>query len=524
MKRFDLAWLVAKRELIDQMRDWRILIPMIILTLFFPYLMNVAARYTINYVNQFGAELIAERLLPFLILVVGFFPVTVSLVVALEAFVGEKERGTIEPLLSSPLEDWHLYIGKLLAGTIVPLTVSYIGIGIYMFGLYWQGIKWPAWNFTIQTLALTVAQTVLMVSAAIVISTQSTSVRAANLLASFIVIPVALLIQGESALMFWGTNDVLWWAVLGVSIMSALLIRLGLVHFKRESLLGREIDMLNLAWVWGTFRRAFTGSDEPAALTHYLRSIWKKTQARTAPTENRQSEIDNSLSLSAALWLDLNRVLRWYRIEVPLALRGMQTAIWLTLGLGVLGAALTYFYVDSQLPTGAALSEEALKDAMKAIRALLLDEGGTRLSAGTLFWHNLRVELLMMAAGVFSFGVLGLLVFLGNFSLVGGVLAATQLVGLSPLMVFLAGILPHGIVELPSVILAAAAVLYMGVRLVTPLEGKSIGETMIFTLAEVLKVFFAVCIPLLLLAGLIEANLTPRILLAVLGRAIDLQP
>jgi len=105
MKRFDLAWLVAKRELIDQMRDWRILLPMIILTLFFPYLMNVAARYTIDYVNQFGANLIAERLLPFLILVVGFFPVTVSLVVALESFVGEKERGTIEPLLSSPLED-----------------------------------------------------------------------------------------------------------------------------------------------------------------------------------------------------------------------------------------------------------------------------------------------------------------------------------------------------------------------------------------------------------------------------------
>jgi len=511
MKRFDLAWLVAKRELVDQMRDWRILLPMIILTLFFPYLMNVAARYTIDYVNQFGADLIAERLLPFLILVVGFFPVTVSLVVALEAFVGEKERGTIEPLLSSPLEDWHLYIGKLLAGTIVPLTVSYIGIGIYMFGLYWQGIKWPAWNFIIQTLTLTVAQTVLMVSAAIVISTQSTSVRAANLLASFVVIPVALLIQGESALMFWGTNQVLWWAVLGVSIMSALLIRLGLVHFKRENLLGREIDMLNLAWVWGTFRRAFTGSDEPAALTRYLRSGWKKIRNRTVPIENRQSEIDNALPLRAALWLDLNGFLRWYRVEVFSALRGMRTAIWLTFGLGVLGLALAYLYVDANLPATTALPEETAREAMRAIRAVIAREGGTGLSAGMLFWHNVRAELLMMAAGVFSFGVLGLILFLANFSLVGGVLAATKLVGLSPLMVFLAGILPHGI-------------LYLGVRLVTPLEGKSIGETMIFTLADVLKIFIAVCVPLLLLAGLLEANLTPYILEAALGRIIDLQP
>ncbi len=514
MKRFDLAWLVAKRELIDQMRDWRILLPMIILTLFFPYLMNAAARYTINYVNQFGADLIAERLLPFLILVVGFFPVTVSLVVALEAFVGEKERGTIEPLLSSPLEDWHLYIGKLLAGTIVPLTVSYIGISIYMFGLWWQGIKWPAWNFIIQTLALTVAQTVLMVSAAIVISTQSTSVRAANLLASFIVIPVALLIQGESALMFWGTNDVLWWAVIGVSIMSALLIRLGLAHFKRENLLGREIDMLNLAWVWGTFRRAFTGSDEPAALSHYLRSVWKRSRGEAA----------EPYSLSAALWLDLGSILRWYRVEVLGALREMRTAIWLTFGMGVLVLALAYWYVDASLPATTALPEETVKDAMRAVRAVLIDEGGFGYSSATLFWHNVRAELLMMAAGIFSFGVLGLLLFLGNFSLVGGVLAVTKLVGLSPLMVFMAGILPHGILELPSVILAAASVLYMGVRLVTPLEGKSIGETMIFTLADVLKVFLAVCVPLLLLAGLIEANLTPRILEAALGRVIDLHP
>jgi len=513
MKRFDLAWLVAKRELIDQLRDWRILLPMIILTLFFPYLMNVAAKVTIDYVNQFGADLIAERLLPFLILVVGFFPVTVSLVVALEAFVGEKERGTIEPLLSSPLEDWHLYIGKLLAGTIVPLTVSYLGIGIYMFGLWWQEIPWPDWNFTLQTLALTAVQTVLMVSAAIVISTQSTTVRAANLLASFIVIPVALLIQGESALMFWGTNEVLWVAVLGVSIMSALLIRLGLVHFKRENLLGREIDMLNLAWVWGTFKRAFTGTDQPAALPRYLRSVFKRIRA----------ESDQPLTLTQALWLDWQGLLGWYRREVFPALRGMRVSFALTLLMGMIGAALAYFYVDANLPV-TTLPAEQLEDAMKTIRTVLLEDNDSTISTGMLFWHNLRAELIMLGLGFFSFGVLGLLLFLGNFSLIGGVLAVTRLVGLSPGLVLAAGILPHGILELPSIILVGAAMLYLGARLVTPLEGKSIGETMLLSLAEVLKVFVAICVPLLLLAGLVEANLTPRILLAVLGRSLEIQP
>jgi hypothetical protein len=39
-----------------------------------------------------------------------------------------------------------------------------------------------------------------MVSSAIVISVQATTIRAANLLASFVVVPVAFLLQGETVL------------------------------------------------------------------------------------------------------------------------------------------------------------------------------------------------------------------------------------------------------------------------------------------------------------------------------------
>jgi len=48
----------------------------------------------------------------------GLLPDHGFLVIALESLLGEKERGTIEPLLSSPLKDWQLFMGKLLAGTI----------------------------------------------------------------------------------------------------------------------------------------------------------------------------------------------------------------------------------------------------------------------------------------------------------------------------------------------------------------------------------------------------------------------
>jgi uncharacterized membrane protein SpoIIM required for sporulation/ABC-type transport system involved in multi-copper enzyme maturation permease subunit len=518
MKSLKRAWhfavqIVAKRELVDQMRDWRILAPMITLTLFFPYLMNVAARTSVNYLNQYGANMIASRMLPFLILVVGYFPVTVSLVVALEAFVGEKERGTIEPLLTSPLSDAHLYLGKLIAGTLVPLTVSYIGIALYMGGLTWQGINWPEWGFIVQTLALTAVQTLLMVSAAIVISTQSTTVRAANLLASFIVIPVALLIQGESALMFWGTNNVLWFAVFAVAIMSVLIIRLGIVHFKRESLLGREIDMLSLSWVWLTFRKAFTSSDQPSALVSYLGSIRKR----------QDSNQTGKTSLAAALWSDFKQLLRWYRQDVAQALRRLAPAFGITLAIGVGALLAAYFYVDANLQH-IILPDARLKEMLQAVRGVLINDGSGTYSTGMLFWHNLRAELVMLLLGVFSFGVLSVIAFIGNFALIGAVLGILPALGISPWLVFISGILPHGIVELPSVILLSAAVLNMGLRLVTPEAGRSIGETMIVTFADVIKILIAVCIPLLILAALIEANLTPNILIAAIGHALDIHP
>jgi stage II sporulation protein M len=331
------------------------------------------------------------------------------------------------------------------------------------------------------------------------------------LLASFIVIPVALLIQGESALMFWGTNDVLWLAVIGVGIMSGLIIRLGIVHFKRENLLGREIDMLNLGWVWKTFWVALTGSDKPFGFTRYLRSEWMRRRGKEAET----------VSLREALLQDWNGLLRWYREDVVMALKRVAPSFWITLVIGVASVLVAYFYMDANLPN-TVYHDQKLGETLKSIKSFLMDNDSGESLTALLFWHNLRAELIIMVLGVFSFGVLSIVAFIGNFALIGGVLATVRLVGLSPWLVFASGVLPHGIVELPSVILLSAVVLHMGLRLVTPQEGRSIGETMIVTFADVVKVFIAVCIPLLVIAALIEANITPAILQSVVGRSLGL--
>ncbi|MCZ7546526.1 MAG: hypothetical protein M5R40_24720 [Anaerolineae bacterium] len=70
--------------------------------------------------------------------------------------------------------------------------------------------------------------------------------RAANLLASFVVIPIALLVQLESVIMFFAGYEWLTPIIVGIVVVNVLLIRMGARLFNREELLGRELDHLNL--------------------------------------------------------------------------------------------------------------------------------------------------------------------------------------------------------------------------------------------------------------------------------------
>ena len=469
------VWLVAQRELRDQFRDWRVLIPMSILTLCFPFLMNEFAKQTVDFLNQYNADLVLDRLVPFSIMIIGFFPITVSLVVALESFVGEKERGTIEPLLTAPFDDWQLYFGKLLVGAITPLIASYTSIGLYLLLIMRQDLNMPSTSVMVQLFLLTTAHAVLMVSAAIVISVQSTSVKAANLLASFIVIPVAILMQGEAVMLFWGNETVLWLGVAGVMIISLLLIRVGIAHFEREYLLGREIDTLNFKWMLKTFWKNFIGG---------------------------------AVSVGD-----------WYRRVVGPSFRRALPAMGLMLFVAVVSVWMSYDWIMTNVSK--AIANASPEDISKLQDNIgdLPDLSSLRghLSAPFLFFNNTRSMAVIFLAGMVSFSVLGVLFYMINVALIGGVYAVLQLIGISPMPIFLAGVLPHGLFELPALLIGSAVVLYIGAALVTPQNGKSMGEVIIDLMADWAKIFVGLVVPLLAIAALIEAYITPNILLRVMG-------
>ena len=129
----------------------------------------------------------------------------------------------------------------------------------------------------------------------------------------------------------------------------------------------------------------------------------------------------------------------------------------------------------------------------------------------TIWFHNIRAIVLAMLLGLFSFGVFGLITLLLAPMLVGYLIATVAAGGLSPGLFFAAFILPHGLFEIPAILIAGAAILKMGANLATPAKGKSIGEAWLRSFANWVKIMIAVVLPLLLIAATIEALITPRI-------------
>lgn len=466
------AWIVTRREIRDQIRDWRIVGPMLLLALIFPLVMEFTSGQLISFAGRYGVTIQKDQLIPFLMMVVGFFPVTVSLVLALESFVGEKERNSIEALLISPLTDKQLYLGKLMASTIPPLFISFLGMAIYLMAIYRQGSWLPDMVTLLQILALTILNGLIMVCGAVVISTQTTSMRGANLLAAFIILPMAMLLQAQSFVIVLSSQTILWGIILGEAVIVLLLIRMGIAHFNREDLLGREFDLLNIRWVWNTYRVAFLG------------------QARS-PVEWLRNELSATIR----------------RIAVPAALMTIALLV-----IMMTGAVLSRRFA---LPAEAFNRESLEGGSILGLESVRFFESNT---VPVVWFHNLRTIAIATILGAFTFGVLGIVILMIPFLLIGFFTATMSTVGLSPWWFLGAFVLPHGIFEIPAIIIAGAAILRLGASLVATEPGQGFGESWLRSFADWTRVMIALVIPLLLAAAILEVLVTPRIAMLIFGQ------
>lgn len=465
--------IIVRREVRDTLRDWRIVFPVLLLITIFPFLANFAAQRGLLYVNQYGAKLIMERLFPFLMLVVGFFPSSFSLVIALESFVGEKERRSLEPLLSTPLADTQLYLGKLLSSTFTPVVASYIGMVFYMLLLGFSIGWWPSFSLLMVAFALSTTQALVMVSAAVVISSQATSARAANLLASFIVVPMAFLLQGEAGLLLVGNYTGLWLIALFLLVVNILFIRMGIRVFNREYLLGREIDVIDFRGGWRTFKEAF----------------WPKGGFREL-----------------------------YLREIPSHIRLLLPEILFTVLVVFGGGAAVGLWGSANFPLPESLIQLPESLSMEDFEVAVRESGLlSEFSTWAILGNNVRSLLLAGLLALFSMGTLAELLLMTPIALIAYVFMEIPKAGMDPWGLLATFVLPHGIFELPAAVIATAQAMRVGVTILrSPEDGGGV-MGMVREAAHFFKLFLAVVLPLLLLAAWVEAEITPRLVIAFLA-------
>ena len=132
-----------------------------------------------------------------------------------------------------------------------------------------------------------------------------------------------------------------------------------------------------------------------------------------------------------------------------------------------------------------------------------------------LFFNNFTASLLSMLYGLVPFLPLSALALGSNALLLGAFAAIYRQQGIG-LGIYLIGILPHGIFELPALVLSCALGLLL-CRTGSDCIRKRDGAAPFFPrVLDCLRVFLFAVVPLLAAAAFVEAYLTPLLLSAVM--------
>lgn len=466
------ALTIARRELRDVFTDWRVITPMVILALIFPCISALGIRYGLRLLEP-GQDMTALsiKFAAFGALVVGFFPSSFSLIMALESFVGEKERNTLEALLATSLSDHQLYFGKLIAVLVPPLFLSYTALIIFMVAVQsLYGFSIPP-LVTALIMLLTPAEAVTMVCAGVVVSSTTSTLRAANLLASFIILPMSMVVQLESLLVLQEQYHGLWFILAGLVMMSVLTVRWGLSVFNREEILARE----------STGRAVALGM------------IFRRYMRRTP---------DMAMTYIPDQELPPLTLRRLYTTDIPQLIKRKRVTLLLMTGF-LLATALLAYTGTRQLPFEIRETREEWVESI--LRPAYTSPFPLRV--GQHVGNDIMLVLILLASSMLTLGIFGVL-WIGIQGFVLGHRAA--LVSMNPLLYLLLTLVPSGLLRLGAYLLIVVFLLPASVAILHPPKGVSAWEYAAIRLVDVAKIML-VAIPLLLLAALADAGLRPEI-------------
>jgi stage II sporulation protein M len=126
-----------------------------------------------------------------------------------------------------------------------------------------------------------------------------------------------------------------------------------------------------------------------------------------------------------------------------------------------------------------------------------------------IFTNNLEVGAVFVPLFGIALGLFPMYMIVVNGLIVGYVMVGLSVAKhLSIFQVFLFGVLPHGILEIPAFVFSAAMATKLGFVVVRPLQGMSRAQSIQVTYKEYVPVLGLVVV-MLAIAACIEGNITP---------------
>jgi ABC-2 type transport system permease protein len=171
-------------------------------------------------------------------------PVTSSMSLAAHSVVGEKQARSLEPLLVTPITTFELLGAKVL-GAFIPsilLTAGFFLVYIVTAALLARpGVAWALLGprmvgivFILGPLAALAA-----LQMAVCVSSRVNDARTAQQIGVFVILPIAGLLVGQLAGAIELTVTLIAWITLGLLVVNAGLMRVGIALFDRETILTR---------------------------------------------------------------------------------------------------------------------------------------------------------------------------------------------------------------------------------------------------------------------------------------------
>ena len=157
------------------------------------------------------------------------------------------------------------------------------------------------------------------------------------------------------------------------------------------------------------------------------------------------------------------------------------------------------------------LAESAIDAfAQQVEQAGVVDENG-QMSVFGLLMNNWRAMLLSAAYGFIPFLFLPVISLVVNGALLG-IMASFYMANGMSMVLFLAGILPHGILELPALVLSIACGAYLCRNMCRLVASSPRRTPMVELLGDLLRVLVLLVAPMVVAAAFIECYITPVIM------------